>query len=258
MDEILIGESRYISSKRAAEITGYAKDYIGQLCREGRVEARLVGRNWYVREAAIRDHRFGEEERLKAESELLEPLSVKTDPGISQETEPGESLEEETIVKKQVDDEIKGGEEPFNIAEQMQDAWKDWFSKNQEVDLAKNDDEEAIIEPRKPENRQEEVEGEFSTETEVPITIKKERNDLAHEIKVAVEPPLEEEEPTEPIFEGDAGRPRSFLVLQSALLAFALLIVILTSISIGILNIPNASITASATNFISGTEIYKK
>lgn len=59
MDEIIIEEKKYISSKRAAKITGYAKDYIGQLCREGRVPARLVGRGWYVLETAIQDHRFG-------------------------------------------------------------------------------------------------------------------------------------------------------------------------------------------------------
>ena len=62
MDEILIEEKKYISSKQAAKITGYAKDYIGQLCREGRVPARLVGRSWYVLEAAIHDHRFNDEE----------------------------------------------------------------------------------------------------------------------------------------------------------------------------------------------------
>lgn len=60
MDELVIGEKKYISSKQAAKITGYAKDYIGQLCREGRVPARLVGRSWYVLESAIQDHRFGE------------------------------------------------------------------------------------------------------------------------------------------------------------------------------------------------------
>lgn len=62
MDELLIEEKRYISSKRAAKLTGYAKDYIGQLCREGRVPARLVGRSWYVLESAIQDHRFGDPE----------------------------------------------------------------------------------------------------------------------------------------------------------------------------------------------------
>jgi hypothetical protein len=59
MDEITLEDKAYVSSKRAAQITGYAKDYVGQLCREGRVEARLVGRNWYVLESSIRAHRFG-------------------------------------------------------------------------------------------------------------------------------------------------------------------------------------------------------
>lgn len=68
MDEILIEEKKYVSSKRAAKITGYAKDYIGQLCREGRVPARLVGRSWYVLESAIQDHRFGEQEHSPKES----------------------------------------------------------------------------------------------------------------------------------------------------------------------------------------------
>ena len=49
---------QYVSSKRAAKITGYAKDYVGQLCREGRVSARLVGRNWYVLESSIREAPF--------------------------------------------------------------------------------------------------------------------------------------------------------------------------------------------------------
>lgn len=64
MDELVIGDKRYLSSKRAAELTGYAKDYIGQLCREGRVEAKLVGRSWYVLESAIREHRFGKDEDI--------------------------------------------------------------------------------------------------------------------------------------------------------------------------------------------------
>jgi hypothetical protein len=59
MDELVIGEKRYVSSKRAAEITGYAKDYVGQLCREGYVEAKMVGRSWYVLETSITEHRFG-------------------------------------------------------------------------------------------------------------------------------------------------------------------------------------------------------
>jgi len=56
MDEIEIGGTRYISSKRASEITGYAKDYIGQLARGGKIAATRVGRAWYVDEQAIKKH----------------------------------------------------------------------------------------------------------------------------------------------------------------------------------------------------------
>lgn len=63
MDDLVIEGKTYLSSKRAAEVTGYAKDYVGQLCREGRVEARLVGRSWYVLEQSIREHRFGTPEK---------------------------------------------------------------------------------------------------------------------------------------------------------------------------------------------------
>src|ERR1700761_490911 len=62
MNELTLDGKIYVSSKRAAEMTGYAKDYVGQLCREGRVAARLVGRNWYVLEESIREHRFGPQE----------------------------------------------------------------------------------------------------------------------------------------------------------------------------------------------------
>ena len=77
MDELTFDDQIYLSSKRAAQITGYAKDYVGQLCREGRVVARLIGRNWYVLESSIREHRFGpaeivHEEIPAAETPVLE------------------------------------------------------------------------------------------------------------------------------------------------------------------------------------------
>ncbi len=61
MDELTIDGKTYLSSKQAAKVTGYAKDYIGQLCREGRVEAKLVGRSWYVYEPSLKEHRFNDE-----------------------------------------------------------------------------------------------------------------------------------------------------------------------------------------------------
>jgi hypothetical protein len=53
MDELVVGGKRYISSKRASEITAYAKDYIGQLARGGKVPGTRFGRAWFVDEAAL-------------------------------------------------------------------------------------------------------------------------------------------------------------------------------------------------------------
>jgi len=39
---------KFISSNRAAKITGYVNDYIGQLCRDGKLDCRMIGRSWYV------------------------------------------------------------------------------------------------------------------------------------------------------------------------------------------------------------------
>lgn len=46
----------YISSRRASEISGYAKDYIGQLVRSGKLDAMRVGRSWFVLEASLKKH----------------------------------------------------------------------------------------------------------------------------------------------------------------------------------------------------------
>jgi hypothetical protein len=55
--DILPRESKYISAGRASNITGYSSDYIGQLCRSGRIQGKLVGRAWYVYLPDILEHK---------------------------------------------------------------------------------------------------------------------------------------------------------------------------------------------------------
>lgn len=55
-DEILVHGKNYVSSKRAAEETGYARDYIGQLCRGGLIAAERVGGLWYVSLESLREY----------------------------------------------------------------------------------------------------------------------------------------------------------------------------------------------------------
>ncbi|MBI5005355.1 MAG: hypothetical protein HZC03_02015, partial [Candidatus Lloydbacteria bacterium] len=52
-DEIILDGKKYISSRRAGEITGYANDYIGELARAGKVNGRLIGRIRFVEESSL-------------------------------------------------------------------------------------------------------------------------------------------------------------------------------------------------------------
>ena len=55
--DINLGGTIYISSKHAAEITGYTQDYIGQLARLGAIEAQRVSGLWYVLEDSLKKHK---------------------------------------------------------------------------------------------------------------------------------------------------------------------------------------------------------
>lgn len=141
MDELTIDDKKYISSKRAAQITGYAKDYIGQLCREGYVEARRVGRSWYVLEAAIKDHRFGNEPAKvvepadttpttkNAEFTIVRKDEARATPPVAASAPRYEALEPPSINLLRKDD--PPHEEPIRQGEAgTQDfhaAWQTWF-----------------------------------------------------------------------------------------------------------------------------------
>lgn len=47
----------YISTARAADLTGYTQDYVGQLARSGEVAARKVGRRWFTAREALLKHK---------------------------------------------------------------------------------------------------------------------------------------------------------------------------------------------------------
>lgn len=56
-DNLILERKIYISARRAAEITGYTSDYVGQLCRGGKLDSKMVGRSWFVLEESIISHR---------------------------------------------------------------------------------------------------------------------------------------------------------------------------------------------------------
>ncbi len=134
MDEILIEEKKYISSKRAAKLTGYAKDYIGQLCREGRVPARLVGRSWYVLEAAIQDHRFGDTIESPAPV-LLKGVGLTERDKLSLSSE---FPRYETSVEKEIPfiDRLRNTE--AEVSQHLQESWQAWFDRVEDMGTYKS------------------------------------------------------------------------------------------------------------------------
>ena len=46
---------KIISLKEAAENSGYHPDYLGSLIRNGKLEGKKIGRNWFTTEKAIKD-----------------------------------------------------------------------------------------------------------------------------------------------------------------------------------------------------------
>jgi hypothetical protein len=48
MQYLVFDNRKYVKAKDAAKKFRYTADYMGQLCRSGKVEARTVGRQWYV------------------------------------------------------------------------------------------------------------------------------------------------------------------------------------------------------------------
>ncbi|MFA6459130.1 MAG: hypothetical protein WCV79_01905, partial [Candidatus Paceibacterota bacterium] len=63
-NSIVIEGKKFISSRRASEITKYTNDYVGQLCRSGKIHAQRVGRAWFVEEASILAHQKNSLEQL--------------------------------------------------------------------------------------------------------------------------------------------------------------------------------------------------
>lgn len=58
-DSIILQGKKFISARRAAQISNYSADYIGQLCRAKKIESKIIGRTWYVCEESLFMHRIG-------------------------------------------------------------------------------------------------------------------------------------------------------------------------------------------------------
>ena len=72
MEVISIDGVEYEKVTTLAKRFKYTTDYIGQLCRAGKVEAKLIGRTWYVHEPSLQNHK-------KVRYQKTSPDDKKTD-----------------------------------------------------------------------------------------------------------------------------------------------------------------------------------
>lgn len=85
MEVLTLGGVRYVKASKAAKDLGYATDYVGQLCRTGKVDSHLVGRTWYVNPDVLGAHRVEKKRnaRIKAreyaKKSIAESLTVKSE-----------------------------------------------------------------------------------------------------------------------------------------------------------------------------------
>ncbi len=79
-DSFIFEGKKYISARRASEISDYASDYVGQLCRAGKLDCRMIGRSWFVTEESIHLHKaaISREEASRSRIENLRGKSIKT------------------------------------------------------------------------------------------------------------------------------------------------------------------------------------
>jgi len=85
-DSLMFDGRKYLSSKRSAELFGYSTDYVGELCRQGKVVCFRKGRQWYVEEKSLFAYLEGAREKTAERKHELSrhfsrQLNKKTSPG---------------------------------------------------------------------------------------------------------------------------------------------------------------------------------
>jgi len=78
VQKISFGGKEYIRASEVAKKFRYTQDYVGQLCRSKKVEARRVGRVWYVEPFSVSAYRQTKHQSMKKTSEAKGSVTLKT------------------------------------------------------------------------------------------------------------------------------------------------------------------------------------
>src|SRR3989344_3783094 len=78
--DLILNGKKYISSRRAGALVEYTSDYVGQLCRGGKIKSTLLGKTWFVEEDSILEYK-----RLQVANQMTQNgfYHRATQPGIS-------------------------------------------------------------------------------------------------------------------------------------------------------------------------------
>lgn len=116
VDSILIKTQfpHRISLSQAAQISGYHQDYLGQLCRLGKLRAAKIGRNWYTTQSEIQSLLNNPAAADVSEFIQIEPAAEQA----GQQSEPADRAEQQAEQINQ----IFGIQENSDTQSKMQEA----------------------------------------------------------------------------------------------------------------------------------------
>ena len=105
-NEVIFEGIPHLSVRKASEITKYTPDYVGQLCRSGKIRAKRIGRAWYVDKESLLKH-WNENIETSKHGSLRRAHDSKTGEEVSG------SSESENILEQKMEDLV--GEKPPHV-----------------------------------------------------------------------------------------------------------------------------------------------
>jgi len=76
--KISFGNKEYVKASDIAKKFRYTQDYVGQLCRGDKIDARLVGRVWYINSESVTEYRKTKHTTQKQLASVSRSVAIKT------------------------------------------------------------------------------------------------------------------------------------------------------------------------------------
>ena len=74
MKKVIFRNKEYVLASVVAERYSYTADYLSELCREGKVDCRMVGNRWYVVAASVADYKATHSSKTKKNKIAVRPV----------------------------------------------------------------------------------------------------------------------------------------------------------------------------------------